>query len=210
MGKRALSVDEILKYKPEVLDFTGRWYDSFGKPELSGCWLIYGGSGNGKTRFVLQLCKYLTRFGKVTYDSLEEGLSKSFQTGIIAVNMIETGGKFTLLDKEPIPELIERLKKRKSADIVAIDSVQYSGLNKDSAKKLVDMFPKKLFLFISHSEGRVPAGRTANAIKFHANVKLFIEGYMIQHPVSRYAEGICKPFTIWEEGANKYWSENID
>ncbi|MGL5912561.1 MAG: ATP-dependent serine protease, partial [Bacteroidales bacterium] len=56
---RAKSVSDILRYKPKALAFDGEWLASFGTPELSGCWLIWGGSGNGKTRFVLQLCKYL-------------------------------------------------------------------------------------------------------------------------------------------------------
>ena len=41
--------------------------------------VVWGKSGNGKTSFVLQLCKELTRYGKVAYDSLEEGSSLTMQ-----------------------------------------------------------------------------------------------------------------------------------
>ena len=207
---RAKSVSDIIRYSPKVMKFSGPWFDSFGMPELGGCWLIWGNPGNGKTRFALQLCKHLTNFGRVAYNSLEEGLSLSFQTAIKNIGMTAVSRRFILLDKEPVPDLRNRLKRQKSPDIVVVDSVQYSGLNKDTAKALVDEFPRKLFVFVSHADGKNPAGRTAGAIRFHANVKLFIEGFRIPQPVSRYKEGICAPFTIWNEGAQKYWGENID
>jgi hypothetical protein len=209
LQNRAKSVADIIRYSPKVMEFTGAWFDSFGTPELGGCWLVWGNSGNGKTRFALQLCRYLAGFGRVAYNSLEEGLSFSFQTAIKSVGMAAVSKHFILLDKEPIGELRMRLQGQKSPDIVIIDSVQYSGLNKDTAKALVDEFPRKLFVFVSHADGKNPAGRTAGAIRFHANVKLFIEGYRIPQPVSRYKEGACAPFTIWEEGAQHYWCENI-
>jgi hypothetical protein len=202
---RAKSVAEILRYKPKVLPFEGAWFDSFGTPGLSGCWLIWGNSGNGKTRFTLQLCKYLVQFGRVAYNSLEEGLSLSFQSAIKAVGMQDVARRFVLLDKEPIDELRKRLNNQKAPDIIVIDSVQYSGLDKISAKALVDAFPRKLFIFVSHADGKNPAGRTASAIRFHAGVKLWVEGYRIPAPVSRFKDGACAPFTIWEEGAARYW-----
>ncbi len=207
---RAKSVADIIRYNPKVMGFSGAWLDSFGMPELGGCWLIWGSSGNGKTRFTLQLCKYLAEFGRVAYNSLEEGLSLSMQTAIKSVGMSAVARQFILLDKEPIDELRARLRAQKSPDVVVVDSVQYSGLNKDTAKALVDEFPRKLFVFVSHADGKNPAGRTAGAIRFHANVKLFVEGYRIPQPVSRYKEGICAAFTIWDEGARLYWGESID
>ncbi|MDR3132544.1 MAG: ATP-dependent serine protease [Prevotellaceae bacterium] len=207
---RAKSVAEILKYKPKALPFTGAWFDSFGTPELSGCWLIWGNSGNGKTRFTLQLCKYLANFGRVAYNSLEEGLSLSFQSAIKAVGMRDVTRRFVLLDKEPIDELRARLSGQKSPDVVVIDSIQYSGLSKDTAKALVDEFPRKLFIFVSHADGKNPAGRPASAIRFHAGVKLWVEGYRIPAPVSRYKDGECTPFTIWTEGAERYWVKITD
>jgi hypothetical protein len=206
-AKRAISVSEILSYKPKVMNFEGRWFDSFGTPEMTGCWLIWGNSGNGKTRFTLQLCKYLTQFGRVAYNSLEEGLSYSMKLAIMETGMIHSSRRFVLLDKEPVPGLISRLEKRKSPDIVVIDSLQYSGLDKLSAKKLTLDFPKKLFIFVSHADGKNPLGRTANSIKFDANLKLRVEGYKIPAPISRFKKERCAGFVIWEEGANEYWGE---
>ncbi|MCL2040871.1 MAG: hypothetical protein FWG84_02370 [Bacteroidales bacterium] len=182
--RRGITVKDILNYKPGVMAFEGKWFDSFGTPERTGCWLIWGSSGNGKTYFALQLCKYLAQFGKVAYNSLEEGLSFSFQKAVKSVGMSDVSHNFILLDKEPVGTLSDRLKKQRSPDIIIIDSLQYSGLNKDTAKTLTDSFPHKLFIFISHADGKNPAGRTAKAVKFHASVKLHVEGYMVQYPIT--------------------------
>lgn len=198
---RALSIENIINYNPVTLDFEGRWLASFGKPELCGSWLVWGASGHGKTRFVLQLCKYLCRFGRVAYDSLEEGLSKSMQNAILDVGMKDTARRFVLLDKENIADLIERLQRRKSPDIIVIDSVQYTGMTYNDYKKLRDEFPRKLFILISHADGKEPAGRVAKSIRYDAFVKIRIVGYKA-FPISRYGGG--EAYTIWEKGATDY------
>lgn len=195
---RAISVSQLMVTTHRVMPFEGEWLAAFGEPELTGSWLIWGNSGNGKTRFALQLCKYLTRFGRVAYNSLEEGASKSMKQAFIDLNMEDVKRNFVLLDREPIAELVERLAKRKSPDIVAIDSLQYSGLTTQSYKALVNRFRNKLFILISHADGRNPAGRVASSIRFDAMVKIRVEGYCA-YPVSRYGGG--EPYVIWEEGA---------
>lgn len=98
----------------ELADFDGDYLASFGRPELRGAWLIYGGSGCGKTTFVMQVSKYLTRFGRVAYDSTEQGLSASLQTAWKRVGMEEVGSRIILLEKESLKELTVRLKKNKA------------------------------------------------------------------------------------------------
>ena len=198
--KKAISVANILKYNPRLMPFEGKWFDSFGCPEMRGCWIVWGASGSGKTRFALQLAKYLTIFGRVVYNSLEEGLSLSFKRAFIETGMA-SAKHFSLLDKEPIADLTKRIELKKSPDIYIVDSVQYSGLSKEAAKKLVDEHKSKLFIFISHAEGYNPKGCVAQAIRYYSDVKLFVEGYKISSPVSRFKEGVCQPFVIWEEGA---------
>jgi len=202
---RAVSVTEIYGKKFNVLPFEDEWLRSFGKPELTGTWIIWGPSGNGKTRFALKLCKYFATLGKkVAYDSLEEGASLSMRNAFMDVGMEEVKRRVWLLDAEPIDQLIERLKKRKSPDVVAIDSIQYTGMNYKDYKALRDMFPKKIFILISHADGKNPAGRVAGSIKFDAFVKIRVEGYKA-YPVSRYGGG--EPYTIWAEGAESYYMQ---
>ena len=199
---RSISIDQLYRTNIRSLDFQNEWLDAIGRPEMSGCWIIWGNSGNGKTRFALQLAKYLTTFGrKVAYNSLEEGVSLSLRNAIEDCNMQEVARRFVLLDKEPVPELIERLAKQKSPDVVFIDSIQYTGLNYADYKLLKDRFRHKLFVMVSHAEGNQPSGRVARSIRFDAGVKIWIEGFQA-YTTSRYGGG--EPYVIWEEGAFKY------
>lgn len=200
--KRALYPTQLESKKMATMAFDGPWLALVGQPERSGSWLIWGNSGNGKTSFALQLAGYLTRFGRVAYNSLEEGISESLKRSV-KINGLVGIKNLILLDKEPLDELTERLERPKSPAIVIIDSIQYTGLNYRDYKNLRDSFRNKLFVFVSHAEGREPAGRTARSIRYDANVKIHIEGY-VAYAVSRYGGG--KPYVIWEQGADNYQS----
>jgi hypothetical protein len=196
-NKRAVSVNELLKTKLRCFNFEGCWQDSFGLPERRGTWIIWGKSGNGKTYFALQLAKYLASLGEqVVYNSLEQGISVSMQRAYGLIDMTSVARNLLLLDKEPIEELIARLSKHKSPNIIFIDSLQYAGLTYAEYKHLRQKFRAKLFIFISHADGSNPAGRVASSIRYDVDVKIWVEGYKA-FPVSRYGGG--EPYTIWEK-----------
>lgn len=139
---RAISNRNVLIAKFEVAEFDGAFLASFGKPELRGVWIVYGGSGSGKTTFLMQLCKYLTRFRRVAYNSLEQGLSLSLQKAWERVRMDEVGNRIILLNKESLKDLRVRLAKKQSPDVIVIDSVHYwFGLKVADVMKLKDDFP---------------------------------------------------------------------
>lgn len=184
------------------MPFDGEFEACFGQPERTGCWIISGPPGNGKTRLSVRLAKYMTRFGKVAYNSIEEGLSLSLQKAFTDEGLEDVDDRIQLLDKEPIDELVKRLRKQRSADIVFIDSLQFTFKPYAQLKKIIDENPRKLFVFISHAEGKQPAGRVGKAIEYLANVKIRVEAFKA-FAKSRYGGG--KPYTIWDEGASKYW-----
>lgn len=205
--KRAYSVSDVLNYNPTTLPFEGPWKDLIGKPELSGCWIIYGESGCGKTSFTMQLTKYLTQFEKVMYNSIEEGMSLTIKRAYKQVGMKDCKGRFFLLDKETVKEVEVRLRKKGSPNVIVFDSLQYMGMNKDQIKSLVDRYPEKLFLFVSHASGGEPKGATAEAVKYHANVKIRVAGYRA-FALTRYSDGSASiPYTIWEKGAKEFYKE---
>ncbi|WP_297096450.1 hypothetical protein [uncultured Draconibacterium sp.] len=204
---RAISVSQLESMKFNEIPFEGAWEAMMGRPELGGSWLIWGDSGNGKTRFALQLCKYLALLGyRVAYDSLEEGASVSMKKAFKAVGMSEVKRKVILLDSEPVEDLKIRLRKRRSPEVVVIDSVQYSGLNYRDYTALRKEFKNKLFILISHADGRNPSGRTAKSIRYDAFVKIHVEGYRA-FALSRYGGG--QPYTIWKAGAEAYRNEDL-
>lgn len=200
---RAYSPTDILRMHIPSLEFTGDWEASLGKPAKCGVWIIWGRPGNGKTSFVMQLSKYLCRFGKVIYDSLEEGTGLSVQKSMSRHGMDEVSRSFILLDREPLEQLSGRLAKRKSPDIIIVDSLQYSGLTYTSYKRLKEDFPNKLFIFVSHAEGARPAGRVGRSVEYDADIKILVEGFRASCK-SRFMDKPGVPYTIWEEGAVKY------
>ena len=202
MKKRALTIKDIRKYKAHTLPFEGKWLEAIGQPELTGSWIVWGGSANGKTRFALQLAKYLSKFVRVAYDSLEEGLSLSMQNAIEEVGMADAKRNFVLLDKEPMAELVARLKKQRAPQVVIIDSLQYTGLKYSEYKTLRDTFRNRLFIFVSHADGREPKGEVGKSVKYDAFVKIFVEGYKAI-PQSRFGGGA--EYVIWEKGAKQDW-----
>jgi len=189
--------------KIPVFDFDGMWERAMGKPARSGTWLIWGSSGNGKSSFVMQLAKYLCRFDKVIYDSLEESTGLSFQKSLRRHRMDEVSRRFQVLDREPVERLSERLSKRKSPGIVIIDSFQYSGLSYKGYLRLKESHRNKLLIFVSHADGLRPGGRTARSVEYDADVKIFVQGFRASCK-SRFLDHPSEPFVIWDEGAAKY------
>ncbi|WP_367867868.1 hypothetical protein [Pedobacter sp. WC2423] len=203
--KRGISPAELESIIFEDFDFEGEWFDAFDKPETNGIWFIWGNSSNGKTSFILKLIKYLTTFDvKAIYDSLEEGRRKSMQKAFREANMKEVTGKVIMV-QEPIEELKVRLKKRDSAKVVVIDSIQYAMLSFQQFLSLKREFPKKLFIIISQAEGRKPKGRMANDVMYDADLKIWVEGHRAISK-GRYI-GKKGYYTNWIEGAARYWGQ---
>lgn len=210
---RAISNKNVLTAKFEVADFDGEFLASFGRPELRGAWIIYGGSGSGKTTFVMQVCKYLTRFRRVAYNSLEQGLSLSLQKAWERVGMQEVGNKIILLNKEQLKDLRVRLLKKQSPDVIVIDSVHYlRRFNMDQYQNLRDEFPNKLFIFVSHEKGGMPKGMMAQNKRYDSEIKIRVEGYKAfvttRYEVAERGEGGAD-FIIWEQGAQDYWVDKM-
>lgn len=206
---KALSIYQVLSSRHDTLKFDGSWLDAIGNPASCGSWIIWGQSFNGKTAFAMQLAKYLCRFGKVLYNSMEEGVGRSIQVAIERTDLSAVSRRFSLLDGEDLEDLKKRLSARKHPRIVIMDSLQYSGLNYAQYKELKREFNDILWIWISQAEGRLPEGRLANRVRYDAMVKIRIEGYRA-FVNSRFKDGFQGKnyLTVWEEGARRYWGEN--
>jgi len=207
MGK-TISNKNVLNARFDVADFDGEWLASFGRPELRGSWMVWGGSGSGKTTFMLKLAKYVSRFRKTAYDSLEQGLCLSFQVAWNRVGMAEAGNNIMLIEKETLSDLRARLDKKRSPDVIIIDSLHYwQGFKLSDYVSLLQSYPDKLFVFVSHERGGEPKGSTAQYIRYNSDVKIRVEGYRA-YVTTRYEDkenGVGgADFIIWEEGANEY------
>jgi hypothetical protein len=161
-------------------------------------------SGHGKTSFIMQLIKKLSQYDRILYESYEEGVSESIKGNIKRHGMLQTKNKVSVA-MDTLAELKERLAQRKSQNIVIIDSLDVSEFS--TQKQIVDLINKhknKLFIFTGWATGKMPAKKLSNAILFLANQKIFIEGFRAFNRGRSY--GTNDYYTIWHEGANKYWN----
>lgn len=202
---KILGIKQLMQKTHKLLEnLSPEFKASFGDLVDNFIMIVWGMSGQGKSNFLMQLIKTLVLYGKVLYVSLEEGHSRSMQA-LVARHLSESehNGKVQFADHEMTYEtLLQKLKNKKQAKFIIIDSLQYWNITYDQYKALKEAFPRKSFIFISHAAGKIPDGKTADKIRYDAGIKVRVEGY-IGFVISRY--GGNKNYVIWEEGAKKYW-----
>lgn len=203
--KKAYSSTDLLAKKYKLFPFESEFFEAFATPEKTGTWFIWGNSGNGKTNFLLQLIKHLSKFERVLYNSLEEGTAHTMQTAWQRNQMQDCGRRVQLIC-EDIEALKERLKKHQSPNVIVIDSFQYTFMNFNDYLILKKQFPQKLFIYNSQCEGKNPLGKTSIRVMYDASLKIWIEGYKA-FSKGRYIGPNGGEYVIWNEGAEKYWGK---
>ena len=206
--KKALSSTDLLAKKYDLLDWEGEWFANFDHPESSGVWSVSGNSGNGKTSFLLQLAKELTKYGRVVYNSFEEGDSLTMQNAWRLHGLQECGRKIQLIKELPA-ELEIRLSKRQSPDFIFIDSWQYMNINFNDYIRLKEKFSKKLFIINQQMDGNKIMGKTGARVNYDADLKIWIEGFKAFSKGRYFGENFEDGLVIWEKGAKKYWTKKI-
>jgi len=178
---------------------------AIGEAEQKGGWLIYGPEKNGKTWFTLQLVKDLAANEKVAYVSAEEGTDMSF---IGACNRAGITNSDRILWDEylPIEDLVAKFSKPKTASIIVIDNLFFYGdeiKGNYSIKKLINMLPNKLIIFVGHEERKEPSPASARDVKKLAKVIIHVKG-LKAFVVSRFAPQGGE-ITISDDMAEMYW-----
>lgn len=198
--KRAHSYEDISRITFPTIAVDPMWHAHLGEPQLgNSSWLVYGGSGDGKTTYVLQAVKMLCQNNnRVHYNTSEEGMKKSFQMALKRNQMKGISG-FTY-QKEGIAELSLRLAKRGAPKIVVIDSVQYffRGMQSKTYFEFIQKFPNTTFIWISGADGRLPKGKVADDIYYDSDIVVHVkdfEAVMIKNRFEAYDSRI-----IWHQG----------
>lgn len=205
---KALSPTDLLRMNIPSLELSEDWARVFGEPSKTGVWAVWGDTGSGKTAFCLELAKELSRHGKVVYNSLEQGVSLTMQQAIRRHQMDEIPkGRFNLIS-EDIATLSVRLSRKHSPDIVIIDSVQYTGLKVREFREFKRRHPSKLIIFVSQMKSGRPDGYLAEKVVYDADLKIFLQGYRAFSRGRTFGEDPNAYYTIWEEGAARYWLAN--
>lgn len=203
---RTLSAKQVLTIKFDTIRLGGGWDECVGEIETTGIWFIWGNSGNGKTSAVVSLCKELSSFGKVLYNSREEGVSLTMQNTLRRYGMGELGSRFQLANMS-LQELDEKISQQRSPKFVVLDSFQFMGLTYKDFRAFCEKHKNKMLIFVSRTRGRQPEGRAAISAMYDASCKIWVEGYKA-FSKGRFV-GTTGEMTIWDEGAKKYWSDPI-
>ena len=203
---RTLSAKQVLTIKFDTIRLGGGWDECVGEIETTGIWFIWGNSGNGKTSAGVSLCKELSAFGKVLYNSREEGVSLTMQNTLRRYGMGELGSRFQLANMS-LQELDEKISQQRSPKFVVLDSFQFMGLTYKDFRAFCEKHKNKMLIFVSRTRGRQPEGRAAISAMYDASCKIWVEGYKA-FSKGRFV-GTTGEMTIWDEGAKKYWSDPI-
>lgn len=203
---QSYGIKQLKSIKYKVFSFIGKWYELFGKPEKGVTWFIWGNSGNGKSTACAIIAFMLSKFTKVLYLSLEEKRGKSMRSKLLEVGFNDSTKNFQLLATSSYDELVKRLHKRNSEEVVFIDSLQYWRITYVQYQTLIEVFPDKTFIFVSHARGKDPKGATADSIHYDAGVKIWVEGGRME--VKHRFEGGGGQMVVIPELAEKYWNES--
>ncbi|SKB63434.1 hypothetical protein SAMN05660477_00387 [Soonwooa buanensis] len=211
---KTLNVKTFLTKKFDLMPFDGIWKNSFGRPSKQDSMMIYGSSGSGKTELAMQYGRYLTNFGKVFYNSIEQRDSFTLQQSLERNQMDLVADKFQVVTGAQLPELAERLRKQRSADFVIIDSIQYLEANKAEYFEFKEEFYKKKgLIWISQVNGKPKLeniddkikGALANTIWYDVDIQVPVVGFQ-GFPQKR-LNGGEEAFIINHERATKYWAK---
>ena len=209
---RALSIASIEEKRYDYIPFEGEFAEAFGHRERGGIWIVYGKSGMGKTRFTLDLAREFDRMGySVLFATLEMGICSDFNEELKSAGIRSKEQRIKFVDEISVADLDSYLSKQRSPDVVFIDSIQYfTDYFEAKTEEIIHLRKKyrsKIFIFISHIEGKEVEGKAAYIVKRDSFVRIQVEGFRAIYK-GRGRGGDKGYYTIWDEGARKYWLED--
>lgn len=200
--KKVLTVANIQNQNITRIPFKGEWYQAFGNPQNKGVWFVWGGSGSGKSTFLMMLAKELAKTESAYYNLLEEETDDSdFVDRTELCQMNEVADSFHV-QRYSFDELIAYLDKRGSPKVVVIDSITYFTKDFSQYMYLKKNYPDKIFIISGHADGKNPRSKIEEDIMYDAKMKIHVSGYL----------ATCKgrtigpnggQFIIWKKGYEK-------
>lgn len=199
---RAYSYEDIDRINFPEIKLDEEWKKHLGEPQLGNShWLVYGGSGHGKTSYVLQAVKQICSHSqKVHYNTSEEGMKKGFKMALKRNHMKGVTG-FNY-HQETMDQLTARLIRKRQPKIVVIDSVQYffRKMRSEHYFDFISQFQDTTFIWISGADGKKPKGKIAEDIYYDADIVVNVTDYQAVIEKNRFEA--YEPRIIWQEGYN--------
>lgn len=130
------------------------WLNHIGEIAEGSRILIKGDPKNGKTEYLMKLCKTLIVDAgyKVNFNSTEQGKSKSLQAAFFRNEMdLLPNGKFMLCDKTQnnFAVWFKRLQRPNQGNVIVLDSMDYMNLSITELKQLLERFPRKTIILVA-------------------------------------------------------------
>lgn len=175
--RRVLTVANVQNQTIQRIPFEGEWYQAFREPQNRGVWFVWGGSGSGKSTFLMKLAKELAKTERVLYNLLEEEVDDSDyieRTMFCGMNEVENNF-FT--QSYNWDQLLKYLDKRNSPKVVVIDSITYLTRKFEDYMFLKRRYRDKIFIMSGHAEGKNPRSEFEKSVMYDAKMKIYIEGY---------------------------------
>lgn len=195
--QRNYSVSDIGNWKFKDVGLPPEWAAHLGDITENFRMLIQGPSGHGKTEYSMMLAKMLTQYyGKVNFNSSEQGRSSTFQKAWMRNKMSEiTPGKFMLCSKEKklFDVWFESLTRPNSGRVAMLDSIDYMELKIGQYKKLNDRFKHKSIIMTCWDD---PMDINSKKIKYNCDIKVEVKDFVAK---IRSRFGGNKPFEIWPD-----------
>jgi hypothetical protein len=191
---RTIGITQFLARNFKTYDLSPEWISALGKVAHGFRMVLSGHSAQGKTTFALKLAKELSRFGKVYYNSIEEGEGQTLQEAIIRVDLSTCVGRIVFGDRDTFDEMMAKLKTNRATTLM-IDSAQYINLTQAQYKQINETFPRKNIVIISwEGSGGLPKGEHMKATWFMVDIKCRVwKG--VATAMSRF--GPTTPYTIF-------------
>lgn len=180
-NQKAISLESLKNKKFETLDFSGKWQELIGTPEVNFCMMISGKPGQGKSYFSLELSEYLaSNFGTVLFNSSEEGASLSLQNKTNSFDITNI-----YLGEAKDVNSLQLLLSNSPYKFVVIDSVNDMNISPQELRKLRGLHPTKGFICIFQST-KDGSFKGSSKYEHDADISIIIENRKLQFAKNRY------------------------
>lgn len=162
--QQTISAKELAKMQFKTIGYKGQFKDVIGDPAIGFHMMVYGKPYNGKSSFVIELCKDLAKLskGRIAYLALEEGISLSMQKKVIDRGADKVEG---LEFKGVIPPSFS------GYGFVVIDSVSDRSISREKLREMFLQFPQVCFICIFHA---TKAGTARGGLDYSHDMDIII------------------------------------
>jgi len=201
-SSRMIKAADVASMEFETLEFDEGWESVFQDPAKNMKLAIDGGPKNGKTAACMKFAAYLTKFGKVLYNVVDQGINKSTKDLLQLTGLIDKPNAYITIS-DTLDDLEADIKELQP-DFIFIDMInQYIDKTKIKPHEFKDRFIKKyndvgiILIFEVTKDGKFKGEQGWTHLVDGLGT---VENYILETK-GRYGTG---EMITWPEGAEKF------